>query len=819
MEEINKLSDKHLKCIKQFEKNRKCNLELNIDKQLTNIKLDNLPILQYKESEWTMITNDTENKTLLSLDIDSKYKHQIPRDFELKALNNINNNNDICDEIYNTKYDMNELKTEDKKLDKLQNENYNKYSKLLNRYTYFNNTKIKKSLIEKNRLKLKEEFIEFKINQIDLNITKKSLIKEKYENEIKKKMINQISLDNVSINSFIKYDNQIWVIIKEQDDIITIKNINNQMIVINKNRVFAFDFIRNKIQHLEKYDISSNYFNLDKYLKTFNIEAKNYINNYSRISFKSEYYDLQKTDLYSKNDNVYCFIGKYNFKECKNYNEKQLTDILNNVSKLFKNEKQFIKNIFDLIENDHSDIDIYTFMYNNMKISKKNTNSIKKDNNKKAKEELIHFKNLYKSDKESSNLNTFLNNGTILDFSEDNANFVNILSKESTDVKKILFKSKENLHLLDTIDKLSTIIYYENSDQMLDEFDKIEIESCNIISVLNRLHYLNTNELNSIIEKFNRVCKKNGYIFLTEYGITNEYDIKIINIYQMIYELYEKKSSNFNITNFLNSNITLPCNFKEIGFWNNLMIKHDFIPLNDSKKIKNFDKTFIQIYKKIPKITNIVPSYIKKTISVILSDVVNSVSNFGKQILGQSSKYELTFEDLNSSLHKWKEIDCETELIKLHDYLPGDIEVTDDMMAYILIIRNGINNMLPNKKQEHPYSNLLFKEQDTLTLNTSIVNKDNKCESKYNMIFGTQDQISQLNNNNNYIHKWNKIPLLEKFNNKLKHFLNKKIENLKVETNYYHDIEKCGLKYHGNTNNRNIQINLQLGASMNLDFN
>ena len=146
------------------------------------------------------------------------------------------------------------------------------------------------------------------------------------------------------------------------------------------------------------------------------------------------------------------------------------------------------------------------------------------------------------------------------------------------------------------------------------------------------------------------------------------------------------------------------------------------------------------------------------------------------------------------------------ELVKLHRHLDEDCDP-----AYVLIIRNGVSQLKIDDDE-------LFEEQKELEWDTQaymygrVVNK----KARYNLCYNDESQEPDYENKKGRVIAWKEMPLLKK----LKKGIVKKMgfpKNIKAEGNYYYDIEKCGIGFHGDSERR-IVVGVRLGESLPLHY-
>ena len=176
----------------------------------------------------------------------------------------------------------------------------------------------------------------------------------------------------------------------------------------------------------------------------------------------------------------------------------------------------------------------------------------------------------------------------------------------------------------------------------------------------------------------------------------------------------------------------------------------------------------------------------------------------GMEILGSGLAAkgftQTELEDVKSKFEESKAGSTECELIDLGDD------------ACVLVVRNGASVLLDGGKVSE-----LFQEQRQLDWDKKafmygrVVNKN----ARHNLCFGKEDREPDYENKKGRIVAFPK--LLSKVKANLGKFFGRKAENLQCEGNYYYDVRKCGIGYHGDTE-RKIVIGVRLGATIPLVF-
>ncbi len=189
---------------------------------------------------------------------------------------------------------------------------------------------------------------------------------------------------------------------------------------------------------------------------------------------------------------------------------------------------------------------------------------------------------------------------------------------------------------------------------------------------------------------------------------------------------------------------------------------------------------------------------LKSTITLTYGDVCES--HAGMQKIGKLAAEGLSHERLKSIHKKY----ADSELIRLHRNDNHD-------RAYLLIIRDGVNKLMDGGLDE------LIEEQKKLEPDTKaymrgrVVNK----HARHNLCFSEKHQEADFENGKGTIIAFDEVY----YTTKLKHKLEKlfKVNDLQIEGNYYYDIDKCYIGYHGDSERR-IVIGVRLGETFGLQY-
>jgi len=135
--------------------------------------------------------------------------------------------------------------------------------------------------------------------------------------------------------------------------------------------------------------------------------------------------------------------------------------------------------------------------------------------------------------------------------------------------------------------------------------------------------------------------------------------------------------------------------------------------------------------------------------------------------------------------------------------------------AGILILRNGVNSVLGRTDG----ADSLFAEQAKLPVDTKalmrgrVVNK----QARYNLCFSDFAQEPDYAQGRGRVINFNSVPLTSELRDRLPAFLGEKADGLQGEGNYYYDVRKCGIGFHGD-GERQIVVGTRLGAKFPLEY-
>lgn len=195
------------------------------------------------------------------------------------------------------------------------------------------------------------------------------------------------------------------------------------------------------------------------------------------------------------------------------------------------------------------------------------------------------------------------------------------------------------------------------------------------------------------------------------------------------------------------------------------------------------------------------------------------------------STYTITFGDQAENHVGMKKIGkLATEGFSLHDLQTAgewfldnnvDVKIYDLSMpvedthqvdkAYLLVAKNGLSAVC------NPDS--FFHEQSTLNKDSKafmygrVVNK----KARHNLCFDDQASDPDYANGLGTVVAFDTVPLLNNFRKTLPSIIGQKASNLKAEGNYYYDVTKCGIGFHGDSE-RKLVVGIRVGSPLPLRY-
>jgi len=202
-----------------------------------------------------------------------------------------------------------------------------------------------------------------------------------------------------------------------------------------------------------------------------------------------------------------------------------------------------------------------------------------------------------------------------------------------------------------------------------------------------------------------------------------------------------------------------------------------------------------------------------KTFSLTFGDVAEN--HKGMQKIGTFSDKGFSTEDLQRANNWFMEHGAKTELIDLRTYLPETERDKPENEAHILLIKGGVNAIFGDSGS----ADKLFTEQDALEKDTKafmygrVVNK----HARHNLCFSEEHQEPDYEKGQGRIYAFDEVPMLKQMRAILGEVIGEKGVNLQAEGNYYYNVKKCGIGYHGDAERKKV-LAVRLGEKIPLAY-
>jgi hypothetical protein len=178
-------------------------------------------------------------------------------------------------------------------------------------------------------------------------------------------------------------------------------------------------------------------------------------------------------------------------------------------------------------------------------------------------------------------------------------------------------------------------------------------------------------------------------------------------------------------------------------------------------------------------------------------------NHVGMQKLGAPAAAGLTCRDLLLARDRFAAAGAECEIVDLVAEAGVDGSETP---AEVLVVRDGVNVLLGRNDLDREHAAL---EPDKRALMRGrVVNK----LARHNLCFADAAQEPDYAAGRGRVVAFDSVPWTAAARAALPEFFGPKAANLLAESNYYYDVAKCGIGFHGDTERR-IVIALRLGGA------
>ena len=150
-----------------------------------------------------------------------------------------------------------------------------------------------------------------------------------------------------------------------------------------------------------------------------------------------------------------------------------------------------------------------------------------------------------------------------------------------------------------------------------------------------------------------------------------------------------------------------------------------------------------------------------------------------------------------------------------------DEKICDEMCkdgAYLMVIRNGVNAILGDLGNGGDKDEL-FEEQANLNVDKKafmygrVVNKN----ARWNLCFDDKGKEPNYENGKGRVVAFSDVPITKRIVDSMPYYFGDKTSDLKGEGNYYYDVRKCGIGFHGDSERRKV-LAIRLGGELDIHY-
>ena len=176
----------------------------------------------------------------------------------------------------------------------------------------------------------------------------------------------------------------------------------------------------------------------------------------------------------------------------------------------------------------------------------------------------------------------------------------------------------------------------------------------------------------------------------------------------------------------------------------------------------------------------------------------------GMQIIGTAAEYGFTEAELISTQQWFHQHDRTCHIYDINSLLPFEYRTTVKP-AYLLVAYQGLSAITD--------VDLMYQEQRGLAKDSQalmygrVVDK----HARHNLCFGEQSQAPNYQAGQGTVVAFQDVPRLNYLRQCWSTVVGNSANNLYAEGNYYHDLSKCGIGYHGDSERKKV-IAVRLGA-------
>ena len=197
----------------------------------------------------------------------------------------------------------------------------------------------------------------------------------------------------------------------------------------------------------------------------------------------------------------------------------------------------------------------------------------------------------------------------------------------------------------------------------------------------------------------------------------------------------------------------------------------------------------------------------KMCYTITYGDVAENHAKMQK--IGELHANGYSIEKLLEIEEKVKSEGLITEMINLNEEIDESFE-----QARVLVIRGAVQHIFGELELD---TKDLMEENDNLTMDKHalmrgrVVNK----HARWNLCFADEDQEPNYEDGKGRIVSWKHIPMMSRIREVISEWTDDVLLN--AEANYYYDISKCGIGFHGDGERKKV-VAIRMGETMPLYY-
>lgn len=198
------------------------------------------------------------------------------------------------------------------------------------------------------------------------------------------------------------------------------------------------------------------------------------------------------------------------------------------------------------------------------------------------------------------------------------------------------------------------------------------------------------------------------------------------------------------------------------------------------------------------------------TITLTIGD--RAENHTGMQMIGRAIPKGYSPKDLRRLSKHLAKSGIKSKIVDLRQ--ASGLEDIDQLEeATVLVIRRGVDKILGKGSADKMWEEIHPQKHDKKMWNQKFGAITNK-KARWNLCISDHSQKPDYLNKKGRVIAWKKLPISKSLRDAVAGMPGG-IPDLVGETNYYYDLKKCGIGFHGDTERR-VVIGVRLGESMNM---